>query len=305
MLLNLGAKCGLSAFREKAMDTVLPGFYGDLSRGSCSLKGPRVVFGQREAEELGADMFMETGFFRDAVWLDKMGMYAKQSLNSSSLPAIIDNFSPPDDIIAIVVDSDVSSKYEQGGVAPIEPWNGYVFASQVPHDMQIQLYGEEYYWRRMEKCCEILKDKLFIKIHPKIKDTEVIARMRDIAGKYGSTVGWCDMSDTSGWKEVLCFNSGFVVDCWMRGIPTHTFSNGSLYALNERYLFRGLDPFSAPRARKVVNFLMWKYCLPIGLTAEQWEEVFNIYHASDELFPLPVEYSWGYWFKKRYLERLR
>ena len=114
--------------------------------------------------------------------------------------------------------------------------------------------------------------------------------IRNILEEYGCYFGKAGFEILENCRFVVTYNSSFVVDCWMRGVHTYTHVDGTFYILAN---LLSDDPTVFKRK---VNFLMWKYCLPLDLTFDQWVDVFRTYTQSDKMFPLPLMYSWGHWF---------
>lgn len=268
---NLGTQWGLPAFREGGEDE-------DWSYDIPPVDGYYVCWGpdwQRKP-----DLYMESGFFRGACWVDKLGIYADSSLTSPEAIKAIEKFNPPEDIIDLVLESDMQSKYKQSGE---DAFSSHVLALQFPTDMAVLSVGSSIdYMRKMDEIMERFGNQLFVKIHPNMKDLKTIAKFERMAKKHGCFYGNYNLSVLDHCKSVHVYNSSIVVDAWMRGRETFQYAPGTFS--------------NVPRKRKTVNFLMWKYCLPVDLTREQWIKIFEIYKNSDELFPLPMEYSWGHWF---------
>jgi hypothetical protein len=55
--------------------------------------------------------------------------------------------------------------------------------------------------------------------------------------------------------------------------------------------------------RKFLNFLLWKYCFYDKCGVEWTRNIFFEYGKSQEIFPLPMEYSYGAYILKSMREK--
>ena len=239
---------------------------------------------------------METGFFWDACHIDTVGLYANCSLNTPQARKEIQEFKAPKSARDIILDGKLpQSKYRQ----PSEEtrWEGVVLASQNPGDRSIHRgSSSEDYWRFVEDACRCYGKHLFIKLHPWNKN-QIEARLRTIASKYGSLCERVGHSLLSHCKFVLVYNSTFVADCLLRGVPVAQYAPGYFWQVDPvqytEYELPDEVPSNPEAGFKFCDFLVWRYLLKINMPVAKWAETFIHFAQSKKLFPVYDEIAYA------------
>ncbi|MBD3672833.1 MAG: glycosyltransferase family 2 protein [Planctomycetaceae bacterium] len=244
----------------------------------------------------------ETGFFWDAMHIDTQGLYQFSSLNSEQGVRAIEEFTPPESALALLNTSTLpASKYRQPE-QEVE-WEGVVFACQNPTDRSIHsVASTEDWWRYYEACCRYYGSKLFVKLHP-WNQVEVEQRVRAVAAKFGCEVGRVGHRVIENCDHVVLFNSTFAVDCMVRGVRVKQGAPGYFYQTGA-VTYCGGDPRiplreTRPRAQRLVEFLVWRYCFSMDCSLEDWRRRLRQFAESSELFPLHEEESYGAYLARR------
>jgi hypothetical protein len=244
----------------------------------------------------------ETGFFWDAMHIDTLGLYQFSSLNTICGRTEIDSFEPPCDSIGLINHAPLpKSKYRQP--SDQSEWAGVVFACQNPTDRSIHsVASTQDWWRFYEDCCRYYGSRLFVKLHPWNQgDTE--RRIREIGDASKCTVGRAGHRLIESCEHVVLFNSTFSVDCMVRGIPVKQGAPGYFYQTGavtyccgqpERELSE-----TVAQGKRLVDFLVWRYCFTMDCTLDEWRDRLRAFASSRNLFPLPIEGSYGAYLQKK------
>lgn len=239
---------------------------------------------------------VETGFFWDAMHIDTIGLYAHSSLNTPQGRSSIMSFNAPKSAADIVLRGRLpTSKYRQANEKVI--WKGVVLALQNPTDRSIHRGSSTAdYYEFVEKACRLYGRHLFLKLHP-WNTGEVEARFRELALAYGCRIGRVDHSVIELAKFVLVYNSTFVVDCLIRGVPVVQYAPGYFYQCPGVHYSSFQLPDEAVSNKedgfKLCDFLVWRYCFSQAMPIKRIVEVFRAYANSAEMFPMPEELSYG------------
>lgn len=227
------------------------------------------------------DAVLETGFFWDAMHIDKKGLYKESSLNDSW--DIIETFKAPKDGSELILNSKHTSKYSQTNNNIT--WNEIVLAVQNPTDRSVLSCGtEDDYWLFIEKTCKHYGKNLFIKLHP-WNNGDIEKKYKEIADIYKCKIAKCDHSVIKKCKFVIVYNSTFCIDCFVRGVPVMFGAPG--------YFSNLPVGFDIEANYKLINFLVWKYCFNMNMPIEKWIKMLKLYAFSEELFPLTEEFCYG------------
>ncbi len=244
------------------------------------------------------DAVIETGFFWNAMHIDRHGLYQESSLNRSW--DIIKKFKAPKSAAEIILSHKHTSKYSQTNDPKI--WEGVVLALQNPADRSVLSCGttEDYYYF-VEEACYAYGSDLFLKMHP-WNNNEVATRLKEIAKKHGCEIAKTDHSVIEKCQFVLIYNSTFAVDCFLRNIKVAQYAPGywhqtpavdytdrrypsyEVMAQNENLIECG---------HKLADFLIWKYCFHMNMATDKWIKMLKLYANSNELFPLNNEFCYA------------
>lgn len=241
----------------------------------------------------GYSLVGEFGFFRNASWLDRKGIYWQSSLTTDEGVREVLDFVPPQDIITKVIESPkFNTKYAQP-VSTIK-WSGVVLAAQNPLDCNLayespfnmnNLRGHDEYMGWYVAQCKKYGRSLLVKIHPFVAEMKPWAEVfTKIADRYGASAAICNQDCYTYAEKVITYTSTVALDCWMRGIPCEQHSRGTFMRFNDE------------TGKQLAHFLMWKYCLPTNMNAAGWMEVLKQFKTSQALYPLSEAYSWARWF---------
>ena len=237
---------------------------------------------------------METGFFWDAMHIDTMGLYKNSSLNQNW--PIIESFKAPISAESIIFNSKLNtSKYSQTNKEI--KWDGVVLALQNPGDRSVLSCGSiDDYYSFVEKACKAYKKHLFLKMHP-WNNGDIKTRFEEIAKRYGCSIDKCNHSVIEKCKFVLVYNSTFAVDCFLRGVNVAQYAPGYWSSLPCVTYTDGEIPYdvnyTADYGRKLVDFLVWKYCFRMNMPIEKWVDMLRHFSVNSKVFPLKEEWSYA------------
>jgi 2-polyprenyl-3-methyl-5-hydroxy-6-metoxy-1,4-benzoquinol methylase len=250
--------------------------------------------------ENGFNVTSEYGFFFNAAWIDRVGIYCDSSIGTAEGKRQILAYSPPQDLVSTVVNSSINTKYPKldDGVM----WNGVVLAGQNPMDCNIAYNGTGYfdhgigYERYIQwylKMCAEYKERLFVKLHPFVASEPFYVKLfEDLARPYGCTVGVAGFSIFDHCEKVVTYSSTIILDCWMRDIPVEQHGPGFFQS------------YTASEGKQLANFLMWKFCTPLDQSRGQWFKLWKEFKSNpDQLYPIPEQLSWGQWFVDKHLDK--
>jgi hypothetical protein len=238
-------------------------------------------------------LVMETGFFRDSCWLDKQGIYKDSSINTPEFLQEVCRYKPSIDIIPIIRSTAANSKY--GQPSGEEHWSKHVLLMQNPQDGSCGYNGPydvnfvhayETYMQWFIEMCEKYGSDLYVKAHPFVLHMqEMVDTFAKICSKYGCILGVCSMDIIEEAEMVHFWCSTSAVDCWVRGVKYKQYGPGVFMNCPQEL------------GHEIVNFLAWKYCIPLGAPMEQLIETWKIFKHSDskEYWPLPENLSWAKW----------
>lgn len=288
------------------MTSKIPAFTGEnLINQSDDVKSLPVTHGKKDGAGYGIswgfgvgygwDVTGEYGFFRNASWLDKLGIYWQSSLNTDEGMRAVLDFEPPENLISDVINyKPLETKYKQP-MSSIK-WTGVVLASQNPLDCNLAYVGpfqldhrtgHDTYMTWYEDQCKRYGKSLLVKIHPFVAEIPQWSELFvQIADRYGASAAVCNMDCYTHAEKVICYTSTVALDCWMRDIPAEQTGRGTFMR------------YDNTTGKQLAHFLMWKYCIPTSLTRERWLDVFRQYRDSNDLYPLDQRYSWASWFKR-------
>lgn len=238
---------------------------------------------------------IETGFFYDAVHIDRYGLYPFASFNIESSREIIENYTPQKTALEFFNEGKLHAKFQQ----PIlkEVWKGVVLMCQHPTDRSILKAGTtRQYFEFVEKACKYYGKELLLKVHP-VNSDEIMDQVKNIAKKYNSTVDRVSMEIIKTCDHVVVYNSTAVVDCLIRNVPVLQYAPG--YFWKSGVVDFSDKTFRTPKTpnhtynHKFCDFLLWKYCFHRKTPIKVWNDIFDLYVNSSEMFPLTEKYSYA------------
>jgi hypothetical protein len=237
---------------------------------------------------------MESGFFRDAAYIDTVGLYMHSSFNTPEGWQEVEDYRGRFDM------SMPDTKYDQGSHR--FKWSGVVLALQNPRDRSVASVGsEEEYYRFVKGACRFYEDWLFLKAHP-LTTPEAMARFQEIATKYGVGISHSDHTVIEDCEFVLTWNSSFAVDCFLRGVPVVQFAPGCFYQTPAVVFTRYTYPNALPEDKtseavlnghKLARFLLYRYCFSMAMPAEKWNKMADHFAMSKQLFPMTDEFCYA------------
>jgi hypothetical protein len=246
----------------------------------------------------------ETGFFAQAAHLDTRGLWAASSFHTQEAIDRIMAYKAPERAQDVLSRAGLSpSKYVQPSAEA--RWGGVVLAAQVSLDHSVTtLPGgraqRDHFWAFIEGACKHYKRQLFIKMHPRLHGYDRV-NYTTLAGKYGCRWGDVGLSILDHAKFVLVYNSGFAVDCWLRGVPVAQFEAGYFSDTPAVTFTMGEYPDeldsadTAEAAQRMVDWLAWRYCyyqdMPPGAFISMLEAFARV--PEGETFPLPEALSYA------------
>lgn len=243
---------------------------------------------------------IETGFFFDAVHLDKNGLYNFSTFNFNDTKNIIENYNPQKTAKEFLKEGKLMPKFKQPETDI--SWDGVVLMCQHPTDRSVLKVGTtKQYFEFIENACKFYKEKLFLKIHP-VNSKETISKLENIAKTYKSEIGRVNTNIINNCEYVVIYNSTAVVDCLLRDklilhyAPGYFWKTGTVdYSYGQ---FRLPKNINFEYNQKFCDFLVWKYCFHRKDTMDNWNKIFNTFKTSSESFPLPEELSYGSFINK-------
>lgn len=285
---------------------------GDIPKGLEQFKGidktkhePTVFWGNLN-EPSNKAVTIESGFFWEAFHIDTKGLYQNSSLCTPQAINEIEDFCadvPAKEILErVYTKNGHESKYSQGQDPEWEStdieWNGVVLACQNPTDRSIRsVANPEDYYKFVYDACKFYGSDLFIKLHP-WNNGDVRARIEKYAKEFGCKVGKINHRVIENCQFCLVFNSTFTIDCLIRDIPVVQYAPGYFYQMPCVYYSRGTFPNIVYTdkifGQRLCDFLMWRYCFDYTMPSDKWIDMLTKVLESNEMFPLPKEYSYGF-----------
>lgn len=233
---------------------------------------------------------MESGFLWDALHFDTLGIYDRSSLNLGipSEPVPI----PAKDLLPLLPVP--ASKFRQP-VDEGKTWSGVVLALQNPTDRSVMTVAHERdYYEFVEDACRYYGKRLFLKLHPWNRG-EVEARFRELAARWGCSIGKVGHSIIEHCEFCLVFNSTFAFDCFVRGVSVMQFAPGYFWntgavcytnwSINEdRVVSHGSRPEDGQR---LVDFCIWNYMIHCKIGGRDWVRLIrHFYDDRNKRWPL-------------------
>jgi len=235
---------------------------------------------------------IETGFFRDAVHIDPIGLYENCSLNHQSTKNIIEKYNAPESAIKMFDSGKILTKIPQGKGTSVN-WNGVVLAGQYQKDRSILRVGTTTDYRNfVENSCKYYGKKLYVKMHPVMTmDVEEVKWITDLAKRYDCEVGTADISIINGAEFIVTYNSTIAIDCLFRKKHVMQFAPGYFWQTGVvQYTNRkiGVSPFELDMryAQKFLDFILWKYCFNKNSSIKNLVNIMQTYANSNDPFPL-------------------
>jgi hypothetical protein len=238
---------------------------------------------------------IETGFFSEAIHIDRYGLYPFASFNLESARKYIESYIPKVTAKQLFEEGKLQSKFKQPVIK--EKWDGVVLMCQHPTDRSILKAGTtKQYYEFVEEACKYYGKKLLLKVHP-VNSNEIVETVKSIAMKYDSTVDKVGIDIIKTCEYVVLYNSTVVVDCLLREVPVLQYAPGYFWKT-------GTVDFSDRKFRtpiktdteynyKFCDFLAWKYCFHMHSPINIWNKIFDCYANATELFPLSEKYSYA------------
>lgn len=238
---------------------------------------------------------IETGFFSDAIHIDRYGLYPFASFNLNSTHQIIEEYVPLRTARSMFEDGILQPKFQQHALT--HTWDKVVLMCQHPTDRSILKAGTtRQYYDFIEHACKYYGKNLLLKVHP-VNSNEIMDEIKSIATKYGCIVERIGMDIINTCEHVVVYNSTAVVDCLIRNVPVLQYAPGYFWKsgtvdFSDRTLRSPITPDHTFN-QKFCDFLIWKYCFHKKNSMSVWNEIFNCYATAKEDFPLPEKYSYA------------
>lgn len=242
---------------------------------------------------------MESGFFKNALHIDPIGLYENSSLNHPSTKKIIENYKAPESATIIFNSGKIQTKITQKSAEPIK-WDGVVLAGQYPNDRSILRVGTSNDYRNfVEETCKYYGKKLYVKIHPVIMgNSNEVKWIFDVASRYGCEVGNVDMSIIDNAEFIVSYNSTIAIDCLFRKkhilqfAPGYFWQTGVVQYTNRKI---GISPFELDKRyiEKFLDFILWRYCFNRNSSIKNLISIIQTYANSNDPFPLMDHQSYG------------
>jgi hypothetical protein len=238
---------------------------------------------------------METGFFYNAMHIDKCGLYNFSSFNLNGTQKIIDEFIPKIPARTLYKQGKLSAKF-------IQPshnidWKGVVLMLQHPSDRSILKAGNtKDYYNFINDACKYYGKSLLLKVHP-VNSLEIENTIKKIAEPYNSTVMRVSMDVIDQCEYVVVYNSTAVIDSLLKCKRVLQYAPGYFWRSNvvdfSNNMFREPVNINLDYTSQFCSFLAWKYCFHTKIGNEKMSQIFRSFAASKELFPLPEELSYA------------
>lgn len=238
---------------------------------------------------------IETGFFRDAIHIDRYGLYPFASFNLNTTRQIIEKYQPSKSAQYMFKEGLLQPKFQQ---YPLKyTWDKVVLMCQHPTDRSILKAGStRQYYDFVEQACKYYGKNLLLKVHP-VNSDEILETVKSIAMKYGCTIERISMDIINTCEHVVVYNSTAVVDCLIRNVPVLQYAPGYFWKsgtvdFSDR-TFRTPHQPDHTYNQKFCDFLIWKYCFHKMSPISIWNDIFNCFANAREDFPLPEKYSYA------------
>ena len=235
---------------------------------------------------------LETGFFWEAAHIDR-GLYGDSSFNKAQGIDEVIKLDKPN-VIDKLLSAKIPSKYRQTNYDV--DWHGVVLACQNPNDRSVLSVGTaKDWWNFYENACNYYGKNLFVKLHP-WNSGDIGERMCKIAKDNGCRAEKTNHSCIKNCEFVLVYNSSFVVDCFMRGIPVVQYTQGYFHNTPSVEFTNGKYPLSVKTdiefGKRLVNFLAYRYCFNYTMSVDKWVDMLRHYASSKDIFPMKDEWSY-------------
>ena len=251
----------------------------------------------------------ETGFFFQASFIDTIGNYQNNSLNTAlGYKAMKEYRRPgPNAVEALLKDkhpsrtSKFNAAFGDPGTENLETWTkGPILALQNPGDRSVLAVGSKQdYMNFVEEVCSTFKGDLLIKLHP-WNSGENRTIFEDIAKPHGCTIAKFPIDKIKGAPWVILYNSGFSIDCLLREVPVVQYAPGTFfscpgitYSAGSAHKEPWMIDNSPTDFHSLPNFLFYKYCFHQQMPAKAFEEMVRHYATSKELFPMLLDHSYA------------
>ena len=243
---------------------------------------------------------METGFFNEGCFIDTVGNYHTNSLNSRQAYSEITSFDLNGRKSAreLILNRPerLQSKFNAafGDVKEVE--ENIILALQNPGDRSIySVSNKKNYMEFVNDCCRFYGKSLFVKMHP-WNSNEIYDEFANIAKKYGCNFGKAPVSIIEGKEFVISYNSTFAVDCCLRNVPIVQYQMGTFYnCFGVHYSSQSLPTRIEPiaNADKLCDFLIYKYCFNKHMDKVLFASMIKSFSTSRLMFPMIDEYSYA------------
>lgn len=243
---------------------------------------------------------METGFFNNAAFIDTIGNYQSNSLNTKHAYDLISEFdlngrrSAKDVIFNLPVNAQSKYNADHGDVRDVQ--ENIILALQNPKDKSIySVSNQKSYYKFVEDCCKFYGRNLFVKMHP-WNSGEFYDILSAICKKYNCNHGKAPISIIRGKEFVISYNSTFAIDCILNDVPYVQYEMGTFYnTFGITHSRRTFPRFVKPieNANNLPNFLIYKYCFNKSMSKEKYAQMIKHFASSDEIFPMNDEFCYG------------
>jgi len=241
---------------------------------------------------------IETGFFRNSVHMDTIGLYEKASFNFYVSKKIIEDYNAPVSLEKINAICPPLTKFPQ--TKGIQNWEHIVAICQNPKDRSIWRVGSSGdYYNFLDKIASYYKNKLLLKKHPVVlNDKEDCDILENIALKHGCELQNTDISIIDNCESVFVYNSTFVIDAIYRNKHVYQYSPGYFWQSGiVQYTNKNIPTkqykTDTQYNMKFIEFLLWKYCFPESQKTEKLLKIIHEFKNSGDIFPLPEDCSYA------------
>lgn len=246
---------------------------------------------------------METGFFKDAVHIDTVGLFQFCSLNTRLAEKQIESFAAP--VSFLDFQEMIRPKFKQDAGLGVGSWDGVILPLQYPNDYSIRSGASPTaYLEFLEGACKYYGKDLLLKKHPFMEEHQYEVNFKPwkeefekIALKYKVEMLLTDHQVLSNCNFVLVYNSTFVVDAFLNGASVAQFAPGYFWQVHPVDYTAFTYPHSVNEnidaGYQFCSFLLWRYCFNYKMSMEDWRELLLAFSKSKELFPLPEKFSYA------------
>jgi len=239
---------------------------------------------------------IETGFFHEALHLDRFGLYERASFNFQVGRDQVFKASFPKPW------SETKAKIKSKFGQPKEDvkWDGIVIVAQHPTDRSVLKAGSTGdYHRFLDHLCCHYKSKAFVKLHPvTLGNSKELETVRSIAKKHGCQIGHVGPSVLEECEAVWVYNSTYAVDAMMANKPIYQYAPGYFWQSGQVEFTnfdtpKGEHHVDIAENEQFLSFLAWRYCFHSKMNLQRIADMLNHAEKTKDFFPISEEYSYA------------